>query len=126
MRWALIVVVFALSIPHPANSKKRDYHWKSGTLTALTAEADQPTMFPQPDLAVVPGVSMQVPQVTWTYRVDGNEGAYVVKIGPEPLTTTSGVSIHYDIDGKTMHVAAAIEGKKLKIKDLQILKFTPK
>ena len=47
-----------------------------------------------------------------------------MKISPEPLTTISRVSIHYDIDGKTMHVDATVDGKKLKIKDLQILKFT--
>jgi hypothetical protein len=125
MKWVLIVV-FALLIPHPAYSKKREYHWKTGTLTFLTVETDQPTMPPQPDLAGEPSLSMQVVQKTWTYQVDGNEGVYVVKISPEPLTTISGVSIHYDIDGKTMHVDAAVNAKKLKIKDLQILKFTPR
>ena len=123
MKWVLIVV-FALLIPHPAYSKKREYHWKTGTLTFLTVESDQPTMPPQPDLSVPP--SMQVLRQSWTYQVDGNEGVYVVKIGPEPLTTISGVSIHYDIDGKTMHVDAAVNSKKLKIKDLRILKFTPR
>jgi hypothetical protein len=123
MKWVLIVV-FALLIPHPAYSKEREYHWKTGTLTFLTVETDQPTMPPQPDLSVPP--SMQVVRQSWTYQVDGNEGVYVVKIGPEPLTTISGVSIHYDIDGKTMHVDAAVNSKKLKIKDLRILKFTPR
>jgi hypothetical protein len=123
MKWVLIVV-FALVIPYPGYSKKREYHWKTGTLTFLTVETDQPTMPPQPDLSVVP--SMQVVQRTWTYQVDGNEGVYVVKISPEPLATNSGVRIHYDIDGKTMHVDATENGKKLKIKDLQILKFTPR
>ena len=122
MKWG-VIVVFALLIPYSAYSKKREYHWKTGTLTFLTVETDQPSMPPPPDLAVVPGISMQVVQQTWTYQVDGKEGVYVVKIGPEPLTTTSGVNIRYDIDGKIMHVDAAANGKKLKIKDLQILKF---
>lgn len=87
-------------------------------------ETDQPIMPPQPDLPVPP--SMQVVLQTWTYQVYGNEGVYVVKIGPEPLTTISGVTIRYDIDGKTMHVDAAVNGKKMKIKDLRILKFTPR
>ena len=123
MKWVLIVGL-ALLIPHPAHSKKREYHWKIGTLTFLTVDTDQSTSAPSLDLSVVP--TMQVAQQTWTYRVDGSEGAYVVKISPEPLTTISGVSIHYDIDGKTVHVDATINGKKLKIKDLQILKFTPR
>jgi hypothetical protein len=123
MKWVPIVV-FALLIPHPAYSKTREYHWKTGTLTFLTVETDQPTTAPQPNLAVEP--SMQVVQQTWTYQVEGNEGVYVVKIGPEPLTTISGVTIHYDIDGKTMHVDATANGKKLKVKDLQIRKFTPR
>ena|ERR1700756_5172269 len=123
MKWVLIVAV-ALLIPHAADSKKREYHWKTGTLTFLTMETDQPTMPPQPDLSVPP--TMQVIQRTWTYQVDGNEGVYVVRISPEALTTVSPVNIHYDIEGKTMHVDAAANSKKLKIKDLQILKFTPK
>jgi hypothetical protein len=123
MKWILIAVL-ALLIPHPAYSKKREYHWKTGTLTFLSVETDQPTTSPRPDLSVVP--TLQVIQQTWTYRVDGNEGVYVVKIGPEPLTGNSGVSIHYDIEGKTMHVDATLNAKKLKIRDLQILKFIPR
>ena len=49
-----------------------------------------------------------------------------MKIGPEPLTTSRGVTMRYDIDGKTMHVDATVSGKKLKVKDLQIRKFTPR
>jgi hypothetical protein len=123
MKWVLIVV-FALLIPHPASSKARKYHWKTGMLTFLTVETDQPTMAPQPNLAADPG--MQVTQQTWTYQVEGSEGIYVVKIGPELLTTSSGVTIHYEIEGKTMHVDATVNGKKLKVKDLQIRKFTPR
>ena len=88
VKWVLLVACAAL-IPHSAYSQKREYHWKTGTLTFLTVETDQPTTPPQPDLAVLP--SMQVIHRTWTYQVDGNEGVYVVKIGPEPLTTISPV-----------------------------------
>jgi hypothetical protein len=122
MRWVLIVVL-ALLIPNCAYSKKREYKWKTGTLTFLTVETDQPTISQQPDLTVAAN-SVQVTRQTWTYQVDGNEGVYVVKISPEPLTTISGANINYDIEGKTMHVDATENGKKLKIKDLQILKFT--
>lgn len=123
MKWVLIVV-FALLVPHPAYSKKREYHWKTGTLTFLTVETDHPSVSPQPDLAVVPGI--QVFPQTWTYQVDGKEGVYVVKISPEPLGATSPVSIHYDIDGKIMHVNTAVDDRKLKIKDLRIVEFTPR
>jgi hypothetical protein len=119
-----LIIVFALLIPSSAYSKKPEYHWKTGTLTFLTVETDQPTTTPQPDLSVPQGI--QVFPKTWTYQVDANEGVYVVKIGPEPLTAISGVSIHYDVDGKTMHVDATVNGKKQKIKDLHILKFTPR
>ena len=123
MKCALMVVL-ALLIPLSAYSKKPEYHWKTGTLTFLTVETDQPTTSPPPDLSVPPGI--QVFPKTWTYQVDGKEGVYVVKIGPEPLTEISGVGIHYDIDGKTMHVDATVNGKNQKIKDLHILKFTPR
>lgn len=103
MKSALLVFALLL-LPSSAYSKKRDYQWKTGTLTVLTVDKDQPTKTPQPDLSVVP--TMQVIEETWTYRIEGNEGVYVVKISPEPLSTTSGVSIHYDIEGKTMHVDA--------------------
>ena len=123
MKWALMVVL-ALVTPTSAYSKKPEYHWKTGRVTFLTVETDQPTTSPPPDLSVPPGI--QVFPKTWTYQVDGNEGVYVVKIGPEPLTAISGVSIHYDVDGKTMHVDATESGNKQKIKDLRILKFTPR
>lgn len=48
---------------------------------------------------------------TWTYQADGDQGTYVVRITPEPLTTTSGVKILYDIDRKTRHVNTA-KGRK--------------
>jgi hypothetical protein len=126
MRWALFVVFALLLIPDSAYSKRREYHWKTGKLTISTVETSHQTTFPQPqpDLSVPSG--MQVAQETWTYQVDGDEGVYIVRISPEPLTTISGVSIQYDIDGKTMHVDVPTNGKKPKIKDLQILKFTPK
>lgn len=121
MKWIFLA---ALLIPQFAYSKKPEYHWKTGTLTFLTVETDQPTTAPQPDLSVVPGIQY-FPQ-TWTYRVDASEGVYVVKIGPEPLTTTGGVIVRYDVSGKTMHVDVTVNGKKQKIKDLYILKFTPR
>jgi hypothetical protein len=123
MRSALIVMFALLVIPHPAFSKKREYHWKTGKLTVLTSETNHPKDALQPDLSSVPAA--QAVEETWTYQVDGEEGVYVVKISPEPLTTVSGVTIQYDIEGKIMHVDATLNGKKLKIKDLQILKFTP-
>jgi len=123
MQWVLIGVL-AMLIPHSAYSKKGEYYWKTGTLTFLAVETDQPTTSPRPDLSVVPG--LQVIQQTWTYEVAGNEGTYVVRISPEPLAANSRVSIRYDIDGKIMHVDATVNGKKLKIKDLQILKSTPR
>jgi hypothetical protein len=90
-------------------------------MTFLTVESDQRTMPPQPDLSVV--INIPVVQ-TWTYQVDSAEGVYVVKISPEPLTASSGEIINYDIEGKTMHIDVTVKGKSLKIKDLQILKFT--
>ena len=122
MKSAMIVFALLL-IPHPANSKQREYHWKTGTLTVVTVETNQQTATTQPDMSV--GPSLLVVGETWTYKVEGNEGVYAVKISPEPLITISGVNIQYDIDGKIMHVGATVRGK-LKIKDLRILKFTPK
>jgi hypothetical protein len=118
------LIVFALLISTSAYSKKLEYHWKTGTLTFVTVETDQPAAPPSPDLAVIPGI--QVFPKTWTYQVAGNEGVYIVKTGPEALSDASGVSIHYDIDAKTMHVDATANGKKQKIKDLHISKFTPR
>jgi len=120
----VLTVAFALFlIPNPASSSKREYHWKSGTLTVLKEEDHHLTMTQQSDQAITP---MQVVQQTWTYQVDGDEGTYVVKIEPEPLTAASGRAIQYDIDRKTMHVNMAVDGKRPKITNLQILKFTPK
>ena len=121
MKWILTVAA-ALLISQSAYSKKHEYHWRNGTLTLVNVESDQPSVSPQPDLSVPPGI--QVLPRTFTYKVDGKEGIYLVNIRPEPLGEFSAVNVRYDIDGATMHVDTAAEGKKAKIKDLHIFKFT--
>jgi hypothetical protein len=117
----LAIVLFALLVPLPGAPKKRDYHWKTGTLSFLSVETEQPTTPPSPDLTLVTGTQNVQ---TWTYQVDGTEGIYVVKISPEPLSTPAGAIVQYDVDGKVMHIDATEKGRKTKIVDLKILRFT--
>ena len=117
----VLIVALALLVSNPADSKKHESQWKSGTVTFLKVQTDQASIPPQPHLSVPPGI--QVTPQTWTYQVEGKEGVYTVKIvGPEPLTDASPANLRYDLDGKIMHIETAVDGQKPKIKDLKILK----
>jgi hypothetical protein len=106
----------------PASAKKHEYHWKAGTINIFNVETERatPPQPPQPD-----SPPLQTTEVTYTYTIVGDEGTYTVKTSSKPFTR-SGANVLYDVDKKTVHVNVSGDSKKLRIVDLQILKFSQK
>ena len=124
MKWAFAVVLALSLSSQPVHAKKREYQWKTGSLTVLGSEAEVKTAMNE--ASNLDPTAMQVVEQTWTYQVEGAEGTYVVTIKPQPLTKLTGIKVSYDIDGKTMLVSTGGADKKPKVTNLQIVRFTPK
>ena len=123
MNALLIALALPLALSQSGPAKSREYHWKTGTESIVDQKSER--LVPnQTDSQVVPPEGTVIE--TWTYNIQGEDGTYLVKCHPSPVTRTDGTKVLYDMDRKTMYINMAPGSKKVQTMKLDVIKFTPK